>query len=306
MSAIPISMMDPSAPPSPRRLLLCDLPDDVLLAVMSQADHVSLFCLKRVSRIFLRLFKDRRFRHVHIDPFTSRWPFHLSPTWKLEKVAADIKPILRPLLQKDLYCQTCRNTGPEAELRLRTKLLYCSGCRTNHPAGLFSHGQRYGPSDTRICIGREGNIRICDHMVITWADVEEWLASGRLTSTHIKMRKPALSLTLATLIAHTTAATTQAPIWPTLLPTVFPSTPTGTLKDALLSYGEKLVSESCTLTGIDVLDCPYPDKPRWCAFATAAPTPVVSEFKAHGSVASSWWAAHSSKTVSLAQDCPVG
>ncbi|KAK0725853.1 hypothetical protein B0H67DRAFT_551313 [Lasiosphaeris hirsuta] len=134
MSTIPVSMMDPSAPPSPRRLLLCDLPDNVLLAIMSQADQVSLFCLRRVSRIFLRLFKDRRFRHVHIDPFTSRWPFHLSPAWKLEKVAADIKPILRPLLQKDLFCQKCRNTGPEAELRLRTKLLYCSGCRTKHSA----------------------------------------------------------------------------------------------------------------------------------------------------------------------------
>ncbi|KAK3360473.1 hypothetical protein B0T25DRAFT_565362 [Lasiosphaeria hispida] len=142
--------MAPSAP-SPRRLLH-GLPDDVLLPVMSQADDVSLFCLRRVSRIFLSS------KTAGFDVSTSTLPFAAA--------------------QKDLYCQMCRNTGPEAELRLRTELLYCSSCLTKHPAGLFAYGQRHGPAKTRICIGREGNVRIRDQMVITWADVEEWFASG--------------------------------------------------------------------------------------------------------------------------------
>ncbi|KAK3936576.1 hypothetical protein QBC46DRAFT_394732 [Diplogelasinospora grovesii] len=173
--------MDPLIAPTFHNLTrspLCSLPDDILLRVMSQADDVSLFCLRRTSRIFLRLFGDRRFRRVHDESYFT-WPWPARARWTRERVAAHVKPHLRPLLQRDLYCETCRNFGPEAKRRLRTELIYCSGCDTKHPAGLFSYDQRHGPPNTRICIGREGHVRICDHLVLTCADVERWLATGR-------------------------------------------------------------------------------------------------------------------------------
>ena len=60
--------MAPKAPTSPRRLL-CDLPDNVLLAVISYTEDVSVLYLRRISRVFLRLFKDRRFRRLYDDFF---------------------------------------------------------------------------------------------------------------------------------------------------------------------------------------------------------------------------------------------
>ncbi|KAK3381124.1 hypothetical protein B0H63DRAFT_523856 [Podospora didyma] len=44
---------------------LCSLPDHIRLRIMTQAGPVSLFCLRRTSRIFLRLFGDRRFAEFH-------------------------------------------------------------------------------------------------------------------------------------------------------------------------------------------------------------------------------------------------
>ena len=81
--------------------------------------------------------------------------------------------------------------------------------------------------------------------------------------------------------------------------------PTGSLLTALMSYGNNLI-KTCTATGTDVLACPFPDRSRWCAFTTAAPTPVLPAYSTYGSVVSSWLSVHSSKAVSLAQQCPNG
>jgi hypothetical protein len=79
--------------------------------------------------------------------------------------------------------------------------------------------------------------------------------------------------------------------------------PTGDLDKALVSYGSELL-KSCTLTGIDRTACPFPEKTRWCAFATAAPYAVLTAYSSYGSEASSFWSAQSSKVVSLARECP--
>lgn len=68
--------------------------------------------------------------------------------------------------------------------RLR-RPLYCSGCARNHPLILFSIHQRSKCDNERLCIGREGYIRLCVHKTIAWSDVENFVAgrTGSDTST---------------------------------------------------------------------------------------------------------------------------
>lgn len=46
----------------------------------------------------------------------------------------------------------------------------CSGCQTRHPAFLFSHPERQKKDDERVCIGRQGHIRLCAHRTISYED----------------------------------------------------------------------------------------------------------------------------------------
>lgn len=81
-----------------------------------------------------------------------------------------------------------------------------------------------------------------------------------------------------------------------------PPLPTGALSAARLSYGRGV--QTCTYTGAEAFNCPFPDKSLWCGFSTAATSTLSDEYIAYGSTASSWWAARSSAAVSLALACP--
>lgn len=50
--------------------------------------------------------------------------------------------------------------------------------------------------------------------------------------------------------------------------------------------------------------CTFPPQSAWCAFPTAIPKNLVSEYTSFGSVASAWWAANSAEAVSSAELCP--
>jgi hypothetical protein len=156
---------------------LCSLPEDILLLIMDYTDEISLFCLRRTSRVFMRLFGDRRFRKHHDDTREPR-----NNPWKLAKLSKQTREAIERLVCKDVYCKTCRTREAIARReKLRYTYLHCSGCMAKHPAGLFSDEQRNGPQKSRICIGREGNVRICDHKVLTWSMIEEWMASPKQT-----------------------------------------------------------------------------------------------------------------------------
>lgn len=178
--------MDPLIAPMHHNAMhspLCGLPESILLRIMSLTDHVSLFCLRRTCRTFMRLFSDRQFRRLHDDTIKhwaeTNWPMVSAQTlrWKSENVQPSLKSALRLLIQKDMYCTTCRIVRPnrkqaDSDHKSRIKLLYCSACATKHPINLFSHRQQQEDSRSRICIGREGNVRICEHVVLTWADIQ--------------------------------------------------------------------------------------------------------------------------------------
>lgn len=155
---------------------LCRLPESVIVRIMGHADEISLHTLRRTSRTFFQIFGLRRFRNFHDDSAT-HWPFFdREPPWRKERIMPSAKPLLRPLIQRDLYCEACRSARPEEEAQLQRRFLHCSGCNSEHPAGLFSYHQRHGPSESRICIGREGHVRVCSHRTINWQEIEDWLA----------------------------------------------------------------------------------------------------------------------------------
>ncbi|KAM7214021.1 hypothetical protein V8F06_010593 [Rhypophila decipiens] len=181
------------------RSRLASLNDTILLRIMSHADDVDLFCLRRTCRTMLRLFSDPTFVRLHdasadvdegpksrtfgqcrMDNGLYVWPRKRGVPWKRELLTGACKKALRERLLRDMYCETCRNVDPAVEKRLRTEMLYCSGCKETHPAGLFSYAERRKEQAApRQCIGRQGRIRACEHRTVSWEDVEMFFATGQ-------------------------------------------------------------------------------------------------------------------------------
>jgi hypothetical protein len=90
---------------------------------------------------------------------------------------------LQALIRKDIYCRHCLSviagegltSWREYHLTRLQRPLHCSGCARNHPTVLFSISQRKKDDNQRICIGREGHVRICAHKTVSWSDVEEYV-----------------------------------------------------------------------------------------------------------------------------------
>jgi hypothetical protein len=99
------------------------------------------------------------------------WQQPSSKQWPVEQ--------LRSLLARDIsrYCNDCRaarhsRSWQKRADRLTTETLHCSGCRIDHPRAVFSACQRQSPhSASRVCIGHEGFVRVCQHRVIIWDEI---------------------------------------------------------------------------------------------------------------------------------------
>ncbi|KAF5012856.1 hypothetical protein FDECE_1146 [Fusarium decemcellulare] len=103
-----------------------------------------------------------------------------------DKKNADITQSIAARLQTDSLCSKCqhqlrKNNVQSAMCKftsigvLKTKdWLYCSACNLDHPSAVFSATERV--KQQRICIGRQGYVRLCDHEVVTWADLEAQIA----------------------------------------------------------------------------------------------------------------------------------
>ena len=159
---------------------LCRLPDELLLMVMQQLDLLTIQCLRRACRLFLRLYSSPEFSSSH-NPrerdysyshgWLNPWQEPCVKQWPVEQ--------LRPLLARDIsrYCKDCRAARRNRSWQKRTKrltaeTLHCSGCQLDHPRALFSTSQRQSPNSAlRVCIGHEGFVRICQHRVIKWDEI---------------------------------------------------------------------------------------------------------------------------------------
>lgn len=87
-------------------------------------------------------------------------------------------------LRRDLLCANCqrgytnrKTSGLSVACKFSTyegdnQWLHCSGCEVDHLSTVFSAEEAKKPCNERLCIGRQGYVRLCKHEVITWADIE--------------------------------------------------------------------------------------------------------------------------------------
>ncbi|KAB5546928.1 hypothetical protein GE09DRAFT_1223955 [Coniochaeta sp. 2T2.1] len=146
------------------------LPTELILMIASHLPDENKYVLQQVSR---------RFQGVYDGPDFSRKPYLLFPTAADISHAATRVEVQKPIRQ-DMFCQGCLTSINAEELgtvygaakKRLEEPMYCAGCARDHPAMLFSISQRGKGSNERVCIGREGCVRICAHKVLYWSDVE--------------------------------------------------------------------------------------------------------------------------------------
>lgn len=154
---------------------LCRLPEEILLSIMAVLDPLSIQCLRRTSRLFLRLFSSPEFQFGHVTSYVGLrfdpWPVPKREYWR---------PFgrLKALLDKDkeAQCDDCHRKRQETTWMkdytyLKEEYLHCSGCRVDHPAGLFSPTQRLASTESRVCRGHDGVLRVCKHRAVSWAEI---------------------------------------------------------------------------------------------------------------------------------------
>ncbi|KAK0715857.1 hypothetical protein B0H67DRAFT_252773 [Lasiosphaeris hirsuta] len=173
---------------------LCALPEELLMMIIELLDPTSIQCLRRASRIFLRLFSSPCFSHQHNKelsgcPELSWLPYTPWPRpGRIYEAQAHARRFIE-YLERDTrrsLCAGCRETangldGMYQARNLVKKSAYCVGCDEKHPLAYFSAAQRYQKDEmARVCIGHEGYVRLCEHKVIEWKTVAN--AMRQLTS----------------------------------------------------------------------------------------------------------------------------
>ncbi|KAK3353756.1 hypothetical protein B0T25DRAFT_220623 [Lasiosphaeria hispida] len=153
---------------------LCRLPDQVLVRLMQLSDKVTVECLRRCSRLFLRLFPTACEAARDCDGHNiDRFPW---PTSELSTFLPEEKTELLSLIAGDEYCKDClaarHASNWQARVTALTKTnLHCSKCNADHPACLFSARERKKKLSKRICIGHQGHLRLCKHVKVPWSSI---------------------------------------------------------------------------------------------------------------------------------------
>ena len=158
------------------RSRLCRLPEEMILCIMSFLTPLEIQCLRRTCRIFLRFYSSRKFAKGH-EGASERDPELFYP-WDGPRPGRWPHKRVTELLatEREGYCDSClaRRRSPtwQADVRRLTRsFLYCSGCKIEHAAGLFSMVERYSSSSSRVCIGHEGFVSLCSHRNVAWEEV---------------------------------------------------------------------------------------------------------------------------------------
>lgn len=188
------------------------LPNEILLEIIDtlihDEDSASFFCFRQVSRRFRRLTNDRQFEEVLFCMYSKcnscyttsngrcRYCWwnngevdcqrHIIP--RFTGYPTGLKNDTASRLRRDLLCIMCQDGVQErkdAGLPIRCKFaprddldwLDCSSCGLEHPSAAFSFLQRQKVND-RVCIAKEGYIRLCQHEVIWWDDIQACAGPG--------------------------------------------------------------------------------------------------------------------------------
>lgn len=160
-------------------LILSRMPEELLLQIMDNLDPVSIFCLRRTSRTFLRLFNSQSFKELH-----DKEEFFKPGPWAGQKLprGGNWSEMAR-LLRKDTYCASCQ-VGWAHSTFLHMQYMHCSACNLDHTATLFSAAQRNESRAKRVCIGHEGHVRICEHKTVQVDEISRWPRLRRFACYH--------------------------------------------------------------------------------------------------------------------------
>lgn len=176
---------------------LLKLPDEILMAILHflEPDIRDIYYIRRVCRKLRFMAYDHTLKPVlfltrpfskgshmlHHDKFhgreNNRGPFGILPWYSV--------PGFQATIRKQTLCEPCQTAHREGMLPngcvfMETPRLYihCAGCNSHHTRYAFSHTQRQKKPLDRVCIGREGTLRLCEHVSIGWADIEAHLAAS--------------------------------------------------------------------------------------------------------------------------------
>jgi hypothetical protein len=123
---------------------------------------LSLQCLGRACRIFLRLYSPSEFSSSQTPNLRRlKYTGYFLDPWQRPSEKQWFTGQLGPLLARDLsrYCKDCRaarlsRTWRQRVDRLTSEILHCSSCRIDHPKAVFSARElQNSQSSSRICIG---------------------------------------------------------------------------------------------------------------------------------------------------------
>lgn len=175
------------------------LPDEILVGIISYLDPSSTYLLAQSSTLFRRLFGDRRFCRHHAT--TQRGSS--CTTFAIRSLTVSEQAHTARILQRDMFCNVCLETrnGSDWDARLANlqELLYCHGCKREHPRLLFfpedieDHHER--GFDKLFCVGLLGRVTLCSHSTYrtttTWRTIES-LSKGtdNIVCTHPSHRPP--------------------------------------------------------------------------------------------------------------------
>lgn len=147
---------------------LCQLPVEIILQIAEECpDQTDVLCLANTSRL-LRFYLWDMVKPGHLckchwarEEFTYRVYRHefLSLAEMEEQYFADMNEFPACISTLD---------GPTEDVE---RLLACSYCLEKHPISLFSRNEVLKSPFHRVCIGSQGQIRVCPHQKVTYHDL---------------------------------------------------------------------------------------------------------------------------------------
>ncbi|KAJ3542470.1 hypothetical protein NM208_g4076 [Fusarium decemcellulare] len=195
------------------------LPDETLLILLrfSSQDELSFFFLRQTSRRFRRLidgceFRDHPFSlYEKYRPCKYLYAFEKRPPTRIfgdlgrhcfetsfGKRYRNLKMLgeLATRLRKDQLCIECqegfrrsyqaeRSTVYEFAAQNTRDWVHCSSCAPHHPSSAFSPNEKQKKDAQRICVAKKGHIRLYQHGIIGWSDIEPYLTQPACEETTV-------------------------------------------------------------------------------------------------------------------------
>ncbi|PVI08513.1 hypothetical protein DM02DRAFT_722736 [Periconia macrospinosa] len=189
--------------------LISKLPEELLLCILDYLwdDPVTLQCLRAVSSTFFRLLHRRSnlWNYAYHNNQSIFWNFMYLSYLSITGIDAQgitaayldksnalnlnhyLQWQLRRLLQRDGRCDNCKAWNDdyqrhtfdyckfEAPIIVNTPCkprLKCYGCYDQHDIYEFSLEEKMAKKHTRVCLGRQGTVQLCEHVQIPWARIE--------------------------------------------------------------------------------------------------------------------------------------